>query len=63
LLVPSLIAQEFKAKDVKGDVKYQAGTSEVWTEVKEGMSLQPDYFISTGEKSFVKVKYRNNLFQ
>lgn len=58
LAVPALIAQEFKATDVRGDVKYQAGTSEVWSEVKEGMSLQPDYFISTGEKSFVKVKYR-----
>jgi hypothetical protein len=60
LVFPSLIAQEFKVADVKGSVKYQSGTSEVWTEVKEGTSLRSDDFVSTGEKSSVQIKGAGN---
>lgn len=61
LLVPSLIAQEFKAIDVKGDIKYRSGTSEVWVEVKEGTALRSDDFISTGGKSSVQIKGTGNI--
>jgi hypothetical protein len=61
LLVPSLIAQEFKAINVKGSVKYQSGTSEVWAEVKEGTSLRLDDFVSTGAKSSVQIKGTGNI--
>jgi len=56
LIIPSLIAQEFKAADVKGDVKYRSGTSEVWVEVKEGTVLRTDDFVITGSKSSVQIK-------
>jgi len=59
--VPSLIAQEFKAINIRGDVKYRAGTSEVWAEVKEGTALHLDDFISTGEKSSVQIKESGNI--
>lgn len=56
LLVPSLIAQEYKATEVKGDVKYRSGTSEVWVEIKKGTVLQTDDFVITGSKSSVQIK-------
>lgn len=56
LLVPSLIAQEYKAAVVKGDVKYRAGTSEVWLELREGTVLHSDDFVITGSKSFIQIK-------
>lgn len=56
LLVPSITAQEFKAINIKGTVKYQSGTSEVWAEVKEGSVLHSDDFIITGSKSSVQIK-------
>jgi len=56
VLAASLIAQEYKATNVKGDVKYQSGSSEEWVNVKEGINLGSDVFISTGEKSFVQLK-------
>jgi hypothetical protein len=61
LLVPSLIAQEFKVTVVKGDVKYQAGTSEVWSEVKEGTVLRSDDFVITGSKSSIQIKGSENI--
>lgn len=55
-LVPSLIAQEFKAINVKGTVQYRSGTSEVWAEIKEGLVLHSDDFVSTGSKSSLQIK-------
>jgi hypothetical protein len=56
IFIPSLRAQEFKAINVNGDVKYQSIISEDWTEVKEGKILKTNDFISTGENSSVRVK-------
>lgn len=61
LLIPAIAAQDFKASNVKGDVKYQSGTSETWTEVKEGTSLNPDDIVSTGEKSSVQITGNRNI--
>jgi len=61
LLVTSIAAQDFKATKVKGSVKYQSGTSEVWAEVKEGTSLRLDDFVSTGAKSSVQIKGTGNI--
>ena len=61
LLVPSLIAQEYKAAVVKGDVKYRTGTSEVWLEVREGTVLHSDDFVITGSKSSVQIKGSENV--
>lgn len=61
LLIPSIIAQEFKAADVKGDVKYRSGTSEEWVEVKEGAALRSDDFVITGAKSSVQIKGSKNI--
>ena len=61
LLIPSIIAQEFKAADVEGDVKYRSGTSEEWVEVKEGAALRSDDFVITGAKSSVQIKGSGNI--
>ncbi len=61
LFIPSLIAQEFKVINVKGDVKYLSGTSEVWTEVKEGEVLKTIDFISTGKNSSLQIKESGNI--
>lgn len=61
LLIPSIAAQEFIASNVKGIVKYQSGTSEMWTEVKEGTTLHPDDIVSTGEKSSVQILGNGNI--
>jgi hypothetical protein len=55
-LVPSLFAQEFIAKDVKGDVKYRTGTSENWNRLEEGTVLRTDDFVITGSISTVQIK-------
>ena len=55
VLAASLTAQEYKAVNIKGNVKYQSGTSEEWFEVKEGTSISSDVFVSTGAKSSVKL--------
>ncbi|MGB5289244.1 MAG: hypothetical protein WBN42_12220, partial [Ignavibacteriaceae bacterium] len=60
LLAASLTAQEYKAVNIKGDVKYQSGTSEEWFEVKEGKTISSDAFVSTGAKSFVKLVGADN---
>jgi hypothetical protein len=62
LFVPSLLAQEFKAFNVKGEVKYRTGTSEKWSELKEGYQLQQNDFVSTGEKSSVQIKGSDKVF-
>jgi hypothetical protein len=61
LLVPSLIAQEYKATVVNGDVKYRTGTSEVWLEVREGTVLRSDDFVITGSKSSIQIKGSENI--
>ncbi len=54
--IPSITAQEFKAVNVKGDVKYRSGTSEDWYKIKEGEILKSNDFISTAENSSVQIK-------
>jgi hypothetical protein len=61
LLVPSLIAQEFKAVNVKGNVQYRSGSSEVWAEVKEGSVLHSDDFVFTGSKSSLQISGTENI--
>jgi len=51
----SIYAQQIEVNSLKGDVKYQPSTSEIWTEVKKGETLQPDGFISTGKNSSVQL--------
>lgn len=48
-------AQEYMASNVKGDVKYRIGTSEEWIDLNAGTTLANDAFVSTGEKSSVKI--------
>jgi hypothetical protein len=55
VFVSTIFAQEYKAVNVKGDVKYQSGTSEEWIDLKEGTLISTDTFVSTGEKSSVKL--------
>ena len=55
-----LFAQEYKAVNIKGDVKYRTGTSEEWSQLKDGMKISVDDFVSTGEKSSVKLIGSNN---
>ena len=56
LFVPSLLAQEYKVLNIKGDVKFRSNTSETWTELKVGQVLNSDEFISTGVKASVQVE-------
>jgi hypothetical protein len=63
LLVPSIVAQEFKATDIKGDVKYRSGTSEVWIEVKAGTVLHSDDFVITGSKSSIQIKGSESIIK
>ena len=55
VFISSLFAQEYKAVNVKGDVKYQSGESENWLGLKEGTVINADAFVSTGEKSSVRL--------
>ena len=55
-----LFAQDYKAVNIKGDVKYRTGTSEEWSKLKDGMKISVDDFVSTGEKSSVKLFGSNN---
>jgi hypothetical protein len=57
-----LFSQNYKVVQVKGDVKFQTGTSEEWNQLKEGTELNPDNFISTGEKSSVQIKGNEKSF-
>ena len=60
VFISSLYAQQYKAVNVKGEVKYQSGTSEEWIDLKEGSIVSGDDFVSTGEKSSVKLTSPNN---
>lgn len=51
----TVAAQQIKVIEVKGDVKYQSGTSEKWVDIKNGDVLQPNGFVSTGKNSSVKI--------
>jgi hypothetical protein len=62
MLSALLLAQNYKVVQVKGDVKFQTGTSEEWNQLKEGAELNTDSFISTGEKSSVQMKGNGNSF-
>ena len=55
LLTCSVAAQQLKVVSVKGDVKYQYGTSENWIELKGGEDLQTNGFVTTGKNSSVKI--------
>jgi hypothetical protein len=55
LTAGALFAQEYKAINIKGDVKYRTGTSEDWLELKEGTNIGIDDFVFTGEKSSIKL--------
>jgi len=57
-----LFAQNYKVVLVKGEVKFQTGTSEEWYLLNEGKELSADNFISTGEKSSVLMKRNENSF-
>ena len=61
LFTSAISAQQFKVIDVKGDVKFQSGTSEAWSEVKNGEVLQMDGFISTGQNSSFRLKMLRKL--
>ena len=60
VFISSLYAQQYKAVNVKGEVKYQSGTSEEWIDLKEGSIVSGDDFVSTGEKSSVKLTSQSN---
>lgn len=60
VLISSIYAQQYKVVNVKGNVKCQSGTSEEWTALKEGATVSGDDFVSTGEKSSVKLTSPNN---
>ena len=51
-----IFAQNYSASSVNGEVKYRTGTSEEWHNLKDGTVLTNDAFISTGEKSSVKIR-------
>ena len=57
-----ILAQNYKVVQVKGDVKFQTGTAEEWNQLKEGIELSANNFISTGEKSSVQLKGIENSF-
>jgi hypothetical protein len=60
VLTITVHAQEYIATDIKGMVKYRQGTSEEWIELNEGTKINTDVFISTDEKSSVKILGKNN---
>jgi hypothetical protein len=62
LFISSLFAQEISVLNIKGEVKFQTATSEVWNELKTGDILQPEDFVTTGKKSTVKLKTNNQIF-
>lgn len=61
LFITSITAQEIEVNTFKGDVKYLPGTSEIWTEVNKGQTLERDGFISTGKNSSVQIKHSGDL--
>ena len=61
LFAASIFAQQIEVNSLKGDVKYQPSTSEVWTKVKKGETLQSDGFISTDKNSSVQLNHSGDL--
>ena len=51
-----IFAKNYSASSVNGEIKYRTGTSEEWLNLKDGTVLTKDAFISTGEKSSVKIR-------
>ena len=58
-----LYAQTFTAEKVSGDVKYQNGSSETWSQLKNGTVLKDDAVISTGKNSSVLLKGNDVKFK
>lgn len=52
----TLVAQDFKVLEVKGDVKFQKGTEESWYKLEKGVLLNNDAVISTGENSSAQLQ-------
>ena len=50
-----VVAQSFKAADVKGQVKFQSGSEESWTKVEEGSLLDIESVVATGRNSTVRL--------
>ncbi|HEY6437976.1 MAG TPA: hypothetical protein VIY47_15405 [Ignavibacteriaceae bacterium] len=61
LFITTVTAQQFKVTDVKGNVNYRTGTSESWAELKTGIQLNSDDFISTGKNSSIQIKESGNI--
>ena len=62
VFISSITAQQFKVTELRGDVKYLSGPSEVWAEINVGEDMQMDGFISTGKNSSVQIKESGNIF-
>ena len=62
LLLQVSNAQDFIVVNKKGDAKYRTATSETWNELKENSKLQSTDFVTTGEKSSVKLKKAGLVF-
>jgi hypothetical protein len=50
-----VVAQTFRAIDVKGQVKFQSGTEESWAKVEEGSLLKIESVVATGRNSTVQL--------
>jgi hypothetical protein len=58
-----VLAQTYKAVNVKGEVKFQSGTEENWEKVEEGMVLNDNAVIATGSNSSVQLVKDNFNFR
>lgn len=54
-----IYGQTFKIENLKGNVKAQIGTSELWVPLKRGQTLDSDVIVATGKNSFVKIEKNN----
>ncbi|MBT8382693.1 MAG: hypothetical protein KJO59_10080, partial [Ignavibacteria bacterium] len=50
-----ILSQTYKAVNIKGEVKSQSGTEEIWKSVTEGSILKNDEVLVTGRKSSVQL--------
>lgn len=50
-----VVAQSFKAVDVKGQVRSQSGSEEGWSKVEEGSLLNTETVVATGRNSTVQL--------
>lgn len=62
IFVGVISAQTFTVEKVSGDVKYQNGSSETWSVLKSGSTIEDDAVISTGKNSSVMLKGNNVNF-